>query len=251
MSIPHRTVGHGPKTVFILHGWFGSADGWGTFPDYLDSDIATWVFTDNRGYGARMAEAGDFTLDEVADDLLALADELGAQTFSLVGHSMGGAEVLRVLAKAPDRVDRLIAVTPVGASPTPLDDAGKDLFFGAPDDDGRRFGIVDFTTGNRLAPQFVQSIVDWSRAHSTVDGFRGAVEAWANADFLDEITGNETPMLVIPGEHDPALGVATVSQTYVPNFPNANVEVMGNAGHYPMFETPVALATMINRFIAG
>jgi pimeloyl-ACP methyl ester carboxylesterase len=122
MSIPHRTVGHGPKTVLLLHGWLGSADGWGLFPDYLDPEVATWVFTDNRGYGARLGETGDFTLDEVANDVLALADELGAQTFSLVGHSMGGAEVLRILAKAPERVDKLIGITPVGAAPTPLDE---------------------------------------------------------------------------------------------------------------------------------
>jgi pimeloyl-ACP methyl ester carboxylesterase len=251
MSIPHRTVGHGPKTVFLLHGWFGSADGWGSFPDYLDPEAATWVFTDNRGYGARMDEPGDFTLDEVAGDILDLADELGAQTFGLVGHSMGGAEVLRVLAKAPDRVEKIVAVTPVGAQPVPLDEAGHDLFFGAPDDAGKRFGIIDFTTGNRLAATFVQSVVDWSLTHSTVEGFRGAVVAWTNPDFLDEVQGRDLPILVIPGEHDPALGEATVNQTWKPFFPNCSVEVMPNAGHYPMFETPVALATRINAFIAG
>jgi pimeloyl-ACP methyl ester carboxylesterase len=162
---------------------------------------------------------------------------------------MGGAGVLRVLAKAPDRVIKLVALTPVGAQGVPLDEAGQDLFYGAPDDDGRRFGIVDFTTGNRLTPTFVQSIVDWSRAHSTVEGFRGAVQAWANADFLAEVDGNPTPMLVIPGEHDPALGEATVNQTFAPHFPHATIEVMSNAGHYPMFETPVALATSIERFL--
>ncbi|GAA1755493.1 MAG TPA: alpha/beta hydrolase [Tetrasphaera sp.] len=249
MSIPHRTIGHGPKTVFLLHGWFGSADGWGSFPDYLDPEAATWVFTDNRGYGARMAEAGEFTLDEVADDVLALADELGADTFSLVGHSMGGAEVLRVLAKAPDRVERLVAITPVGAQPVPLDEAGHDLFFGAPDVREKRYGIVDFTTGNRLTPQFVNAIVDWSLVHSTVDGFRGAVVAWTSPDFLAEVEGKDLPVLVIPGEHDPALGEATVNQTWKPYFPNCSVEVMPNAGHYPMFETPVALATKINAFL--
>lgn len=251
MSIAHRTVGTGPHTVFVLHGWFGSADGWGDFPAYLDGEAFTWVFTDNRGYGARRDEEGDFSLDEVADDILALADELGVETFSIIGHSMGGAEVLRVLAKAPDRVTKLVGITPVGAQPTALDEAGADLFYGAPDDDGRRFGIVDFTTGNRLSPRFVQSVVDWSRAHSTVEGFRGAVQAWANADFLAEIEGNDTPMLVLPGEHDPALGEATVNQTWKPYFPNATIEVLPNAGHYPMFETPVWLATTIGRFLRG
>ena len=163
---------------------------------------------------------------------------------------MGGAEVLRILAKAPERVDKLIGITPVGAAPTPLDEAGHDLFFGAPDDDAKRFGIVDFTTGNRLTPQFIQSIVDWSREHSTVEAFRGAVDAWVNADFLAEVKGNGTPILVIPGEHDPALGAETVNQTWKPHFPNATVDVIPNAGHYPMFETPVALATRVNAFIA-
>lgn len=251
MSIAHRTLGHGPKTVFLLHGWFGSADGWGSFSDFLDPEVATWVFTDNRGYGARQSESGDFSLDEVAGDILALADELGAQRFSLVGHSMGGAEVLRVLALAPDRVERIVAITPVGASPTPLDEAGRDLFFGAPDDDGKRYGIIDFTTGSRLTPQFIDAIVTWSREHSTVDAFRGAVQAWANADFLEDVAGNPIPIQVIVGEHDPALGEETVKQTYVPNFPGATIEVMANAGHYPMFETPVALATSINHFIDG
>lgn len=53
MSIPHRTIGHGPTTVLLLHGWFGSADGWGSFPDYLDQDIATWVLPADRGYDER------------------------------------------------------------------------------------------------------------------------------------------------------------------------------------------------------
>lgn len=252
MSIPHVSIGHGPRTVFLLHGWFGSARGWGAeFPGYLDPDVATWVFTENRGYGERKDTPGQYTLDEVADDVLALADDLGVDTFSLVGHSMGGAGVLRVLARAPQRIEKLLAITPVGAAPTPFDEAGHDLFFGAPDDRARRVGIIDLTTGNRLTPIWVNSIVDFSLEHSTVEGFRGALEAWAKADFLAEVEGKELPILVIPGEHDPALGEATVNQTWKPYFPNCTIDVMPNAGHYPMFETPVALATRINEFFAG
>lgn len=250
MTIAHRRVGTGPHTVFCLHGWFGSADGWGGFPDWLDGERFTYVFTDNRGYGARKDEAGEYTLDEVAADVLALADDLGADTFSLVGHSMGGAEVLRVLAIARDRVHKVVGITPVGAQPTPFDEPGHALFYGAAQSRENRYGIVDFTTGNRLTATWVNAIVDWSLEHSTVDAFHGALEAWANADFLAEIEGIATPMLVIPGEHDPALGEATVRQTWEPHFPNLTVEVMANAGHYPMFETPVALATSVERFLA-
>ncbi len=249
MGISHRTVGSGPHTVFCLHGWFGSADGWGVLPDYLDPEAFTYVFTDNRGYGARLAEEGDYSLDEVAQDVLDLADELGAQTFSLIGHSMGGAEVLRVLAKAPERVRKLIGIAPVGAEPVPLDDAGHDLFFGAVDDRARRVAIIDFTTGNRLTSRWIEEVADWSLTHSTPAAFHGALVAWTSPDFLAQVAGASTPMLVIAGAHDPALGEATVRATWEPNFPRCTIEVMDNAGHYPMFETPVALATSIERFL--
>ena len=195
-------------------------------------------------------DSGHYSLDEVADDVLALADSLDVQTFSLIGHSMGGAEVLRVLAKAPGRVRKLVGLTPVGATPTPFDDAGRDLFWGAIEDPGKRFGIIDFTTGNRNTATWVQSVVDHSLSHSTTEGFAGALEAWAGPDFLAEVAGNQTPMLVIPGEHDPALGEAAVRETWEPHFPNCQIHVMANAGHYPMFETPVQLATVIERFLA-
>lgn len=250
MTIAHHSVGTGPHTVFCLHGWFGSAQGWGSFTDCLDGERFTYVFTDSRGYGARKDEAGEYTLDEIAGDVLALADELGADTFSLMGHSMGGAGVLRVLAQAPDRVRKLIGITPVGAQPTPFDEASHGLFFGAAQNRENRYGIVDFTTGNRLTPTWVNSVVDWSLEHSTVEAFHGALKAWAHADFLGEVEGGQTPILVLAGEHDPALGEATVRQTWEPYFPNLTIEVMPNAGHYPMFETPVALATTVERFLA-
>ena len=46
------------------------------------------------------------------------------------------------------------------------------------------------------------------------------------------------------------LGEATVRQTWEPHFPQCEIHVMANAGHYPMFETPVQLATVIERFLA-
>src|SRR4051794_38129334 len=52
-------------------------------------------------------ETGDYSMAEISADALALADELGWETFDLIGHSMGGMAVQRVLADAPDRVRRV------------------------------------------------------------------------------------------------------------------------------------------------
>ncbi len=69
-------------------------------PELVDADTYTYALIDYRGYGARKDEAGEYTLEEISADTLALADELGWDRFALVGHSMGGAAALRVLADA-------------------------------------------------------------------------------------------------------------------------------------------------------
>ena len=99
---------------------------------------------------------------------------------------MGGAEVLRVLAKAPDRVTKLVGITPVGHSPPRSTRPVLISSTALPTTTVAASGSSTSppATGS---PRFVQSVVDWSRAHSTVEGFRGAVQAWANADFLAEI----------------------------------------------------------------
>jgi pimeloyl-ACP methyl ester carboxylesterase len=81
----HVTVGSGEHRVLALHGWFGSAHGWGALPDYLDTSAYTWAFMDLRGYGSRRQAAGEFTMAEAAADALAVADKLGWDRFSRSG----------------------------------------------------------------------------------------------------------------------------------------------------------------------
>src|SRR5438132_1238718 len=80
----------------------------------------------------------------------ALADDLGWDTFDVIGHSMGGKATQRVLADAPQRVRRLVAISPAPAAGVPFDDQSWELFAGAAADDGKRATILDFSTGNRL-----------------------------------------------------------------------------------------------------
>jgi len=54
---------------------------------------------------------------------------------------------------------------------------------------------------------------------------------------------------VIVGEHDPALTPTMMQMTFLSTYPDCELEVMANAGHYPMHETPVALATSIENFL--
>jgi pimeloyl-ACP methyl ester carboxylesterase len=248
-------LGSGGHHVVAIHGWFGSARGWGSLPSYLDGAAYTYAFIDLRGYGDRKSVAGEFTAEEVASDVLALADSLGWDRFSVIGHSMGGKFSHQVLLQAPHRVRALVGVNPVPAAATPMDDQTHGLFHGAIAEPGNRAAIIDFTTGNRLAKTFVDEVAEHSLANSEVTAFGAYLTAWAHTDFSGsvgargDVPAGDVPVKVIVGENDPALSAAVMKQTWLKYFPGAELEVMANAGHYPMFETPVALATSIERFL--
>jgi pimeloyl-ACP methyl ester carboxylesterase len=234
-----------------LHGWFGSSAAWRSLQPHLDGARFRYVFPDYRGYGTRVAESGTHTLEEAAGDVLALADDLGFDRFSLVGHSMGGAVMQRVLADAPDRVRALVGISPVPASGVPFDEDGWALFSGAAAEAGNRRAIIDFTTGNRLTGVWLDAMVQHSLDNSDPQAFGNYLVAWAKTDFHPEIRGNEVPIKVIVGEHDPALGESTMRATFQQWYPNCELDTLRNAGHYAIDETPVALATSIETFLAG
>jgi pimeloyl-ACP methyl ester carboxylesterase len=243
------TIGSGDHHVVALHGWFGSARGWGSLPDYLDRSAFSYAFMDLRGYGGRREQAGDFTMQEAAADALALADELGWDRFSLIGHSMSGQAIQHVLLQAPGRVRRLVALNPVPATGVPMDEDSWALFSGAAASRDNRFAIINFTTGGRLPAAFVDHIVQHSLDHSSVGAFGDYLRSWAKDDFSEQVNGNPAAVKVIVGEHDPALSAAVMEQTWLRFYPGAELEVMPNAGHYPMFETPAALAASIEEFL--
>jgi pimeloyl-ACP methyl ester carboxylesterase len=242
-------LGAGPRKVLALHGWFGSATGWGPFADLVDGDRYSYAFPDYRGYGARRGETGDFSLPEISADALAAVDALGWSSFAVLGHSMGGSAMQRVLLDAGDRVTGLIGVSPVPSTGVPFDEQSWQLFSGAADKREARYAIIDMTTGGRLSSTWIDRMVQSSLDESDPAAFGAYLEAWADTDFAAEVQGNPVPVAVVVGEHDPALGAAVMEQTFLRQYPNASLEVLSNAGHYAMFETPVALLTAVERFL--
>ena len=244
-------VGHGPARVLVLHGWFGCAQAWKPLFDTLDGERHSYAFLDYRGYGGRQQEAGAFTMEEIARDALAVADALGWDRFALVGHSMGGKAIQRVLTLAPSRVDRMVAITPVPAGGVPFDDRAWALFTGAVDHVASRRDIIAYSTGSRLSAHWVSRMAEQSVRHSTREAFGAYLQSWARGDFAAEVAGNPVPVKVIVGEHDPSLTADVMRATWLRSYPNATLEVIANAGHYPMDETPVALATAMESFLAA
>ncbi|PMS22627.1 alpha/beta hydrolase [Trinickia dabaoshanensis] len=245
----HR-VGHGPRPVIVLHGWFGDAHSFEPMEPWLSKEAFSYVFMDYRGYGGMRAALGAYTIDEIARDALALADALGFETFSLIGHSMGGMAVERIAALAPDRVRALVGIAPVPCGGVRYDAATRRFLEAAAGSEDTRRAIIDRSTGARLPRSWVEWKAAYSMTASSPDAFAAYLHAWADTDFSEAIDG-EHRVKVLVGDHDPTFNAELMRQTYLRRYRHATVEVLRNAGHYPMNETPLALAAAIETFLFG
>ncbi|WP_188836726.1 alpha/beta fold hydrolase [Flexivirga endophytica] len=247
MTVGHVVVGSGPVHVLALHGWFGSAKGWGDLPLLIDQDRYTFAFLDYRGYGSRQDETGDYDLAEISVDARRLADELGWDRYALLGHSMGGTAMMRTFADAPERVTALVGVSPVPPTGIPFDAESWALFDGAAASDDNRAAIIAFTTGNAHPKEWVQEMVRFSVANSRREAFAAYLPSWGTTDFHDEVPTVDVPLRLIAGARDPALGPQTCEATWLQLFPDAQLDVIEDAGHYPMYESPGEFMADLNR----
>ncbi|TAM05596.1 MAG: alpha/beta hydrolase [Paraburkholderia sp.] len=243
----HR-VGNGSHPVLVLHGWFGDAHSFEQIEPWLSGHAFSYVFMDYRGYGGMRETHGAYTIDEIASDALMLADVLGFDSFSLIGHSMGGMAIERIAVRVPERVRALVAIAPVPCGGISCDSTTRCLLEEAAERLDNRKIIIDRSTGGRLPPSWVNWKATYSATHSSKEAFAAYFRAWADTDFSDEIAGQHL-VKVLVGEHDPTFNFGLMARTYLRRYPRATVEVLHNAGHYPMNETPLALAAAIESFL--
>jgi len=105
------------KPIVLLHGFPESHRTWRDVMPDLARDYRV-VAPDQRGFGAsdQPQEVEAYKTDRILEDLIALADALGVERFTLVGHDWGGAVAWLAALKHPDRLSRLIIVN----APHPL-----------------------------------------------------------------------------------------------------------------------------------
>ncbi len=98
----------GARTLLLLHGWTATG-GLNWFPSFAPlAETFNVVAIDHRGHGRGIRSRRRFRLEDCADDAVALADELGIDTFIPVGYSMGGPIAQLTWHRHADRVDGLV-----------------------------------------------------------------------------------------------------------------------------------------------
>ncbi|MGW7099688.1 alpha/beta fold hydrolase [Streptomyces sp. NPDC054838] len=232
-----------------MHHWLSDRSSFDQLRRHLNGRAFSYAFMDCRGYGEAMDTPGMYTMEEVAADALAVGDDLGWDTFSVIGHSMGGKAAQLMLLDAPSRVRSIIGISPVPASGFPLEGEMWELFAGAVEESGNRRTIFEVTTGSRHDDAWLDARVRASERSSPA-ALHSYLESWTRgSDIHNRIEGNPTPVLVVAGANDPAMGPDTMRSTWLQWYPNAQLEVFNDAGHFAPDESPEDLAAVIERFL--
>jgi 3-oxoadipate enol-lactonase len=107
MTVSYSVDGPADAPVVVLSNSLGATRGmWDPQVPALAERFRV-VSYDTRGHGASPAPAGPYTIDDLADDVLEVLDELGVRRFSFAGLSLGGMTGIRLAARDPERVERL------------------------------------------------------------------------------------------------------------------------------------------------
>jgi non-heme chloroperoxidase len=210
----------GPKAAQPLmfhHGWPLSADDWDNQMLFFLGKGYRVIAHDRRGHGRSDQTNAEHTMDAYAADVAQLARKLDLKEAVHIGHSAGGGEVARYVARAePQRVAMAVlisAVTPIMVrSNTNPEGLPLDVF------DGFRKAIVanraQFYTDVPAGPFYGfnrkdaivseglirnwwrQGMMGSSKAH--YDG----VKALSETDFSEDLRAISVPVLVLHGEDD-------------------------------------------------
>jgi pimeloyl-ACP methyl ester carboxylesterase len=102
----YELYGHG-KPLVLIAGYTGTHSFWRFMVDKLATQFKVLVF-DNRAIGQTKDDGKPFTLDMMAEDTIALVEQLGLVKPHIIGQSMGGAIAQIIAKKHANRIDKLI-----------------------------------------------------------------------------------------------------------------------------------------------
>jgi len=210
----------GPREALPIvfhHGWPLSADDWDTQMMFFLEQGFRVIAHDRRGHGRSTQTDTGNEMDTYAADVAALADALDLKGAVHVGHSTGGGEVARYVARAkPGRVSKAVLISAV---PPIMVKSDKNPG-GLPIEvfDGFRAALVanraqfylDVPSGpfygfNRPGAQVSQGIIEnWWR-QGMMGGAKAhydCIKAFSETDFTEDLKAIEVPTLVMHGDDD-------------------------------------------------
>ncbi len=214
-QIYYKDWGSGQPIVFS-HGWPLSSDAFEDQMFFLASRGYRCIAHDRRGHGRSSQPWRGNDMNTYADDLAELVQQLGLTNVTHVGHSTGGGEVARYIARhGTKRVARaaLIAAVPPLMLKTPDNPGGLPLSVF----DGLRASVVGdrsqfwkelsmpFYGYNRPGATISEGVRDSFWLQGMMAGFPAAyfcIKAFSETDQTEDLRKFDVPTLVIQGDDD-------------------------------------------------
>src|ERR1700722_9177073 len=229
----YRDWGTGRPVVFV-HGMLMSSDMWQYQMLHLTENGFRAVACDRRGHGRSDDPGRGYEFDTLADDLAALLNRMDLTDVTLVGHSMGGGEIVRYLSRHGNQ--RVAQIVLVGSTVPKLN---VDPAAGAALLDRFRTGYGQWVAENAalsfgdglpgcVIPQLEkeQAIRDWMDV-----SLQAAVACTAvnmPADFTSELSKITVPALIVHGDHDAFAPLETCGQRSAELIPDSRLVVYGH-----------------------
>jgi sigma-B regulation protein RsbQ len=243
------TAPQGSPAVLFVHGWCGERGFWRTTMEALAKERRV-VALDLGGHGASSAERTTWTLDALADDVVAVANAAELEDVILVGHSMGGPVALLAAPRLLGRVRGVIGVDSLhdpdfAYPPGFLEDVARGLEADFP-------RALEASLDGVLGPGAPADLRGWLRGRMLRTDRRAAVALLRGlGDFrlADALRGAGVPVRVIDAELEPAAepsGAIESSRRYA-DYDAVRLE---GVGHFPMLESPSRFLPLLEAWLA-
>jgi len=250
----------GPKTapaIIMIHGFGSSLQTWEPWAELLDNKFRVVRF-DLPGSGLSSPDPqGNYTDARTISILLALMDRLGIAKASVIGNSIGGRIAWTFAAEHPDRVDKLVLISPDG--------------FASPGFEYGRAPKVPMTLGlmryvlpksllraslkpaygdpSALTDQTVNRYYDLMLAPGVRQALLTRMKDTVLVDPRPLLQRIKAPVLLLWGERDGMIPFSN-AQAYLQNLPNARLVALPRLGHVPQEEAPQTSVAPVLAFLS-
>ena len=240
--------GAGEPAFVFLHYFGGSHRSWSEVTAHLPGFRC--IAPDLRGFGDSDASGSGYSVDESADDVAALVDEMDLENYVLVGHSMGGKIALALAARRPRGLQRLVLIAPSPPTPEPIVDEERTRLLEGYGD--RRAAEKTFRaiTALPVSPALRERVIKDNLRTSRV-AWRAWLERGSREDISARMSDIEVPVLVLAGECDEGMTPDLLQREVVERIGGAQMRVVRGAGHLLPIEAPQEIAQALVGLTTG
>ncbi|MFV0430126.1 MAG: alpha/beta fold hydrolase [Arachnia sp.] len=243
------------EPLLILNGIFMSAASWQPFIEAF-SARNRMVLLDLVDQGRSGRVDHEYTQELQERAVIAVLDHLGVERAHLLGISYGGEVAMRLAARHPGRVDRLVLANTTAYTSAWLRDIGRSWEFAMASHDGHAFFATCIPVV--YSPRFYEANHAWLAAReemfcqvftpATYDAFARLTRSAEHHDERERLAGIGAPTLVLSSQFDYVTPLAAQAEL-VAGIPAAAHVVIQDAGHASMYEKPAEFTAAVLGFV--